>query len=165
VLFRSQVYGLQVGSQGLVQLASLVGAISTNLQRGSDRTITVELPDGEAPRWALPEAEAIPIALTLNELLGNALKHGNGAVECRLVSAAEEARIEIRNEGRLPEGFSLDRVAAGVYGLGLVRALLPRRTATFGLAPDAGGVLACVSLRPPGLVSLEPRSSGIGVPS
>ncbi|MGV8824164.1 PAS domain S-box protein [Methylibium petroleiphilum] len=159
----AQVYGLQVGSQGPVQLAGLVGAISTNLQRGSDRTITVELPDGEAPRWALPEAEAIPIALTLNELLGNALKHGNGAVECRLVSAAEEARIEIRNEGQLPEGFSLDRVAAGVYGLGLVRALLPRRTATFGLAPDAGGVLACVSLRPPGLVSLEPRSTNIGV--
>ncbi|WP_428422620.1 PAS domain S-box protein [Methylibium sp.] len=161
----AQVYGLQVGSQGPVQLASLVSAIAASLQRGSGRTIVVSLPAHDAPSWALPEAEAIPIALTLNELLGNALKHGSGTVECSLVSQVEEARIEVRNEGRLPEGFSLDRVAAGVYGLGLVRALLPRRSASFSLAAEASGVLACVSLRPPGLARLDTLSARVGAPS
>jgi two-component sensor histidine kinase len=28
--------------------------------------------------WLLPEAESIPVALTLNELLTNAVKHGAG---------------------------------------------------------------------------------------
>ena len=151
----AQVYGLQVGSQGPVQLASLVGAIAGNLRRGSPHAIDVELPGDAAPRWGLPEAEAIPVALTLNELIGNAVKHGVGAVACRVLSDADGVTIEIRNEGRLPDGFSVDRVGAGVYGLGLVRALLPRRSASLELAADGPQVLARVRLQAPGLARLD----------
>jgi len=153
----AQVYGLQVGGRGPLRLASLVEAIAAGLSRGSGRTIAVRLPDepAGAPQWALPEAEAIPVALTLNELLGNALKHGaDGAVDCTLVNGADDVRIEIRNDGRLPEGFSLERVGAGVFGLGLVRALLPRRSASLALTGEGGRVLASVTLRPPGLTRL-----------
>lgn len=151
----AQVYGLQVGAQGPLQLASLVEAIAGSLQRaggdGSHRaTIGVQGISAQARRWTLPEAEAIPLALSLNELLANAVKHGGGAdVECTLLGSDDEVRIEIRNRGRLPEGFSLDRVGSGVFGLGLVRALLPRRSALLQLQQEADRVLTRLTLHPP----------------
>ena len=39
-------------------------------------------------------------------------------------------RIAVRNRARCRPGFSLARIPSGVSGLGLVRALLPRRSAT-----------------------------------
>ena len=105
--------------------------------------------------WALPEPEAIPVALTLNELIGNALKHGRGPVECAINSTRDQVRVEIRNDGRLPVDFRLEQIGAGVAGLGLVRALLPRRSSTLALDNDGTDrVLASVSLRPPSLVRL-----------
>jgi signal transduction histidine kinase len=138
-----------------LQLASLVEAIAGSLQRaggdGSHRaTIGVQGISAQARRWTLPEAEAIPLALSLNELLANAVKHGGGAdVECTLLGSDDEVRIEIRNRGRLPEGFSLDRVGSGVFGLGLVRALLPRRSALLQLQQEADRVLTRLTLHPP----------------
>ena len=70
----------------------------------------------------------------------------------------EEARLSviIRNPGQLPEGFSLAQVPSGVSGLGLVRALLPRRTATLSLLQAGVEVEARVVLVPPGVTLLEP---------
>jgi len=156
----AQVYGLQVtGTPGPLPLAGLVEAIAAGLRRSSGREIAV-VRHGEAGAgpadWALPEPEAIPVALTLNELIGNALKHGRGGpVECAITSAADQVRLEIRNDGRLPADFRLEQIGAGVAGLGLVRALLPRRSSTLALDNDgADRVLASVSLRPPSLVRL-----------
>ena len=55
----------------------------------------------------LPEAESIPIALTINELLTNAIKHSaQGDVQCALsLAAASDVRIAIRNAGRLRDGL------------------------------------------------------------
>ena len=75
-------------------------------------------------------------------------------MECAIASEADQVRLEIRNAGRLPEDFRLERIGAGVAGLGLVRALLPRRSSTLSLDHDGEGVLASVSLRPPSLVRL-----------
>ena len=156
----AQVYGLQVtGTPGPLPLAGLVEAIAAGLRRSSGREIAV-VRHGEAEAgpadWALPEPEAIPVALTLNELIGNALKHGRGGpVECAITAAADHVRLEIRNVGRLPADFRLEQIGAGVAGLGLVRALLPRRSSTLALDNDgADRVLARVSLRPPSLVRL-----------
>ena len=104
--------------------------------------------------WTLPEAEAIPIALTLNELLTNAIKHSAAAhdeeaIGCVLdVRRRRRARSRSRNRGRLPAGFSLARIPSGVSGLGLVRALLPRRSARLSIEQTAERVVATVSLQP-----------------
>ena len=55
------------------------------------------------------------------------------------------------NAGRLPPGFGLAQVPSGVSGLGLVRALLPRRGATLTLVEDGPDVVARVTLVPPAL--------------
>jgi PAS domain S-box-containing protein len=147
----AQVYGLQVGATGPLELAGLLRAIALSVQRTFGRAIDVEL-DGDV-HHLLPEAEAIPVALTLNELFTNAVKHGRGGgdVRCRLAAEGERVRIRIASRGALAAGFDLAQVRGGVSGLGLVRALLPRRSSTLTLVQDGDDVVAEIELRPPGV--------------
>jgi len=93
------------------------------------------------------------VALSLNELFGNAIRHGGAAQVSFSIAADEEAvHIDIRNQGRLPSGFDAAQGGSGVSGLGLVRALLPRRSATLAMRQEGEQVLARVSLSAPGLL-------------
>jgi len=158
----AQVYGLQVGAAGPLRLRNVVEAITGSVQRMFGRSIAFSVEGHEVHRWALPEAESIPIALSLNELLTNAIKHsdgpesGQGQVSCRLVCGEGQVLVQISNSGHLPEGFSLAKVHGGVSGLGLVRALLPRRSAKFTMVQQGDEVLCSVELKPPGVTLLEP---------
>ncbi len=143
----AQVYGLQVGASGPLDAASLLRAIAQSVQRTFGRTILVEV-QGEVPH-VLPEAEAIPVALTLNELMTNAIKHGQGDLRCELAAAGESICFRIAGQATLPAGFDLSQLRSGVAGLGLVRALLPRRSATLSLQQSGAEVVAQVELRPP----------------
>jgi len=150
----AQVYGLQVGGPlgqtaqgGPLAVARLVGSIAQAVQRTFGRTIEVQA--GTAAHL-LPEAEAIPLALILNELLTNAVKHGEGTVvRVQVQDDGAQVRICVAAAGRLKEGFELERVPAGVSGLGLVRALLPRRGAQLSLAAQGSDVVATLRLQPP----------------
>lgn len=149
----AQVYGLQVGSSGPLRVQRVIEAIIGAVQRSSGRQIALAL-EGEtaadAQRWTLPEAESIPIALTFNELLNNALKHGGGsAVSCTLVCGDVGVAVEVRNRGTLPPGFDILKIPGSVSGLGLVRALLPRRSASLGIEQRGDEVLSRVDLWPP----------------
>lgn len=150
----AQVYGLQVGASGPLMLKRVFDAIVGSVQRMQGRVITTAAEGGALlDDWCLPEAEAIPIALSLNELLGNALRHGNGAqVRCQLICDTAGVVVEIANPGRLPEGFLLQNVKSGVSGLGLVRALLPRRSAILSLEQQHGDVVCRLELIPPSVV-------------
>jgi PAS domain S-box-containing protein len=153
----AQVHGLQVGVSGPLRIKPLLEAITASVQRTFGRPIRIEA-EGEPPhRYALPEAESIPIALTVNELLTNAIKHSSpGDVRCLLRCEPGKVSITIVNSGHLRQGFSLAQVAPGVSGLGLVRALLPRRTATLSLLQVGTEVQACVVLVTPSISLLEP---------
>lgn len=155
----AQVYGLQVGATGPLRLRKVVEAVMGSVQRMFGREIVLDV-GGEmaeqSHRWGLPEAEAIPIALTLNELFTNALKHGGDApVRCEAVFDPEQVVLRIINPGRLPAGFDLAQVRGGVSGLGLVRALLPRRSALLSLTQEGDQVVCELSLWPPGVSLLE----------
>ena len=149
----AQVYGLQVGANGPLQLVGVVEAITASVRRTFGREIDFGVEGDDAPLWMLPEAESIPIALTFNELLTNAVKHSAGeasvAIRCALAARDGEVTVTIVNRGRLPSGFSVAGIAGGVSGLGLVRALLPRRSATFALVQQTDAVVATVTLKPP----------------
>jgi len=152
----AQVYGLQVGSDGPLSIVSVLEAITGSVQRTFGRPIECRVAGRDASAWSLPEVEAIPIALTLNELLTNAVKHsangsGDGAIGCVLDCGDDRVRVAISNRARLPDGFSLARIPNGVSGLGLVRALLPKKSASLSIEQSAGDVVATVTLRPPGV--------------
>ncbi|HRP26849.1 MAG TPA: PAS domain S-box protein [Burkholderiaceae bacterium] len=154
----AQVYGLQVGSSGPLLLASVVEAITGSVQRTFGRSIVFEAEGVPSRPWALPEAESIPIALTINELLTNAIKHsradGEPVVGCHLHCDDDGVRITISNPGLLGADFKLARIPGGVSGLGLVRALMPRRCATLAIEQQGAQVQATVTLTPPGVVQL-----------
>ena len=150
----AQVYGLQVGDIGPLRLVNVLQAIAGSVQRTFGRTIHFQTNGASAPQWVLPEAEAIPIALTVNELLTNAIKHSaknpEDAVNCYFVADRPDGvEILISNTARLPPGFKLANVPGGVSGLGLVRALMPRRNALLQLEQSGSQVVATVTLSPP----------------
>jgi PAS domain S-box-containing protein len=160
----AQVYGLQVGESGPLQLESVAQAIAASVQRTFGRPIRFEVSGPDASAWLLPEAESIPIALTLNELLTNAVKHSAPAADaadtaldaadvvCTLSCSDGGVQLRVSNPAHLPTGFSLARVPSGVSGLGLVRALLPRRSASLELAQQGERVVATVALKPPSVL-------------
>lgn len=152
----AQVYGLQVGVTGPLRVKSVVEAITGSVQRTFGRPIAFAVEGPHPHAWALPEAESIPIALTVNELLTNAVKHSQDSVCCTLRCEAQGVVLTIANRARLPEGFNLARYPGGVSGLGLVRALLPRRSATLAIEQQGETVRACVTLEPPCITRLPP---------
>ncbi|HET8695584.1 MAG TPA: PAS domain S-box protein [Aquabacterium sp.] len=160
----AQVYGLQVGAGGPLRLKNVIEAISNSVQRTFGRPITLTFDGEHGGEWLLPEAESIPIALSLNELLTNAHKHGDPSTPlvCHVQSIDDaQVCIDIRNKGQLPEGFNLARVPGGVSGLGLVRALLPRRSSKLNLTQENELVLTHVELSPPGIhLAPTPHVSG-----
>ena len=150
----AQVYGLQVRAAGPLRLGALVQGIAGSLSRSAGRTIALQVQGEDSAPWTLSEADSIPIALTVNELLGNAIKHAEGEaaeVHCSVECGEADVRIVITNPGRLPEGFDVAAVRSGVSGLGLVRALLPRRHASLTLRQSGDDVVACIGLAPPGV--------------
>jgi 3-hydroxyacyl-CoA dehydrogenase len=85
---------------------------------------------------------------------------GKGVVICkdtpnfianRMISFIQSDIMEfaIENPGQLAPGFSLAEIAASVSGLGLVKALLPRRGARLSIDAAGGTVLARLQLFPP----------------
>ena len=152
----AQVYGLQVGSDGPLSIVAVIEAITGSVQRTFGRPIHCRIGAAGAGGWNLPEIEAIPIALTLNELLTNAVKHSAsdaaaGAIGCVVDGDDNGIRVAISNRARLPAGFNLARVPNGVSGLGLVRALLPKKSASLSIEQSADDVVATMTLRPPGV--------------
>ena len=131
----------------------MVEAITASVQRTFGRTIRFSAGGSTASEWTLPEAESIPIALTLNELLTNAVKHSAGRSEdevlCTLDGGEMGVRIKVSNLATLGAGFDLMRIPGGVSGLGLVRALLPRRSARLTLEQHENRVVAEMVLQPP----------------
>ena len=138
-------------------MARVLEAITGSVRKTFGRTIRCRVDGAGAADWMLPEGEAIPVALTLNELLTNAIKHGPGGgdgdddegVDRALEGEAGGVRIAVRNRARLPAGFSLGRIPNGVSGLGLVRALLPRRGASLSIEQAGDHVVASVVLGEP----------------
>ncbi len=121
----------------------------------------------------ITEHEAVPVALILNELLLNAIRHsGRGdphaAVQLRLDAAGNAARVRIYNaDSVLPAGLDIRSGARLGTGLTLVRSLLPREGAALELATVDGGVLAELRLTPPVITAPpgEPRRAPLSPPS
>ena len=126
----SVIHGLQ-GETSLsqVRLCELTESIASSIAAARQVSIAFHRPD----RWQpciIESKEAVPIALVLNELILNAVKHGDaakGSVRIAMEKGETESvvRIVISNYG----DWSQNAVGKQV-GLQLAETLLPRQSAT-----------------------------------
>ncbi|HPU50803.1 MAG TPA: PAS domain S-box protein [Burkholderiaceae bacterium] len=150
----AQVYGLKVREQERLAFSDLLEAVLGSLGRTTGADIGLRIaPEAMGRRGWLNETDAVPIALVLNEIATNAIKHRDpdGALQASLDLEDEAFCVRISNPGRLAEGAAMARVDASVFGLGLIKAMLPRRGASFDLSEKEGRVTARLLLRPPAL--------------
>ena len=101
------------------------------------------------------DKEAVPVALILNELITNALKHANrqnahDKVRVSLDAVHEQGEIRIHCPGgRLPEGFDFQAGMGHGTGLELIQALLPADGFSIQYRQNRAGVTTHVQLRAP----------------
>ena len=149
----AQVHGLQVQDSDSLVARRVIAAVFENLGRMFGVSIPVQIESDSIDRWLLPEQEAVPLALVVNELGTNAIKHRvpNAAVFVRLGALPDGLVLEIQHRGSLPEAFDFDRLEPGPSGLGLVRALLPRRGARLDYLSQGDQIIARAELTRPAL--------------
>lgn len=150
----AQVHGLQIRATGTLPVLGVVQGIFQNLSNMFGVAVTFEPPASALWRWGLPEGEAVPLALVVNELGTNAIKYRSSRetpVLVRLLPRADGIELRLENAGQLKTGFDLSQIASSVSGLGLVKALLPRRGARLSVEQASGVVVTRVELSPPAI--------------
>ncbi|HEY8219817.1 MAG TPA: PAS domain S-box protein [Methylobacter sp.] len=147
------IHGLQ-GSAPLakVQACELTVAIAAGIESLWKRPVTVGILDCGVP-YTITEVEAVPLALVLNELICNAIKHGgaNGHVRITLNHEphGDSIHLTIYNTGLIPAGFGLENITGFGTGLQLVASLLPRAGARLTWEQQDGIVVTKLTLDEP----------------
>lgn len=123
------VYGLQNGVDTAVSLGGVLAAICASLESLLPCRIVRKWDSEQEGCLRLAANEAVPVAVALNELLFNAIKHcerdaGVATVEVDYSECGQKAEIRIANRGMLPRGFDYARGAGCSTGLDLVKTLL-----------------------------------------
>jgi PAS domain S-box-containing protein len=150
----AQVHGLQIHGSGTLPVLGLIQGIFASLSSTFGAEIRLEAPAAALWRWGVPEGEAVPIALVINELTTNAIKHRgdrNQALAVRVEPRSDGVTLQIENPGELASSFDLARISSSLTGLGLVRALLPRRGARLSIEQSAGSVVTRLEMAPPAI--------------
>lgn len=111
-------------------------------------------------RLLIKENETVAIALILNELLTNAVKHSSvtgeaAVVDVNFVREGERACITITNRGCLPPGFKFGEGVGAGMGLGLVSALRPNPGVDLGFKQKGDTVEVSLVIGPPVVRMLE----------
>lgn len=100
--------------------------------------------------------EAVPLALILNELVFNALKHGSPSDRPVRAYVHDEpfgaSACIVTPDTRLPHGFDFSTGHGLGTGLNLVKSLLPPEGCTMRLANEGSDILAELRLSPPVII-------------
>ena len=126
------VHGLQSkGDGGAIMLCDMCDAIAAHLKAtfGDAAQLTITRHSGVP--FAIAENEAVSLALVINELMYNTLKHSTWTdsleVGIDIGADGEGVLVRLRNPGsQLPDGLNVMRGTGVGTGLGLVRTLLPK---------------------------------------
>lgn len=154
------IHGLQGRSSlAMVRLCELTNAIASGVESLWQKPVSVDIPAAWTPR-TIKEAEAVPLALVLNELISNAVKHGenSGPIKITLRHAPPDAiRVTIMNEGQLPPDFEQNNAES--TGLKLVSSLLPRYGARLTWKQQENTVITLLELDSPIIMIESPMEA------
>lgn len=162
----AMMYGLQSDSSNEdIQLGSMINAIAENAQ-GLTQAMVDSLSDQElAGIEKVSSSEAVPLALVLNELIFNAIKHCTNKSDERHVRVYLQRQVDfvevhVCNVGQLKRDFDFASGSGVGTGLTLIRSLLPKRGAALSYQELNGVVMAKLSLAEPVLKPVDdPRSA------
>ncbi len=150
----AEVYGLQSNSEtGHVYVCDMVEAALKIHQATSKLKINFQHKLVE--RAALVPSESVPVALVINELITNAIKHSEPAgtdtpIDITLHTDARSALLAVSNPAEsLPEEFDPEGGEQLGTGLRLVRTLLPPQGSRLTITQASGTVSAELSLAAP----------------
>ncbi|MCE2949481.1 MAG: sensor histidine kinase [Betaproteobacteria bacterium] len=155
------VYGLLARSgRSDLSLGEIAQAVTDGLSGISPSGISTHFPEDLA-RCRISEQHCVSIALVVNELLMNAIKHGSSQpgtapVHVACEALAEGCLLSIRNAGALPAGFDFAAGSGTRTGLQLVRAMLPARGAGLEIRSSDSQVEVLLRLAPP-VLSAPPQ--------
>ncbi|WP_367848406.1 sensor histidine kinase [Rhodoferax sp. WC2427] len=151
------IHGLQGRSvMSTVRLCELTSAIGDEIRQLWHTPVTVDIPQPWNP-CIVAEKEAVPIALVINELVLNAVKHGGknaDGVHIRLRKGPrpDVVQVHIVNAGQvLPPA---DHGSSHHSGLQLIAALMPRQGARIRREQSGDQVHTLLELEPP-IIRLE----------
>lgn len=154
------VHGLQgqfVNSA--VGLRGLIEAISNNNQLLWNTQVVLNIPL-DAPAILVAEKESVPLALVMNELMTNAIKHGDQSqvsIDLTYDTDGDKVSIVIRNQGRLSASSAKTTPHFGT-GLQLATVLLPKKNASLSWEQKDEYVLTRIELTAP-IVEIGSRSN------
>lgn len=155
------VHGLQGRSGEQVVLCEMVTAICRSAGGLTGKAIEPHVAVEVAKPVRVATDEAVPVALILNELIFNAVKHagtGSRPVHVYVRDADNGVCVRILAPAvHLPQGFDFDAGRGLGTGLKLVRSLLPPTGCRLRFDNDAGDVVAELRLGPP-VVVLEDQA-------
>ena len=148
------VYGLQSHSEEHhVRLSELLRAC-VDLY-GHNKLIDANYLTADDERDCLVRKDSVPIALVINELMANAVKHSPEAaadqpISVTLSNEGNRYSLRISNpSGGLPPGFDFGSGTGLGTGLELLSTLLPTEGAEFSLIQENGAAIAILVLEPP----------------
>jgi two-component sensor histidine kinase len=148
------VYGFQSElAESGVPLSRVLEAVCASAEGLGPARVTRGFAAGKGT-VRLAEAEAVPVAVALNELVFNAIEHGargegTPAIEVSLTENGRGADIRIVNRGRLPARFDYSQGVGTGTGLDLVRTLLGPSGNSLAFTGRNGTVQVRLSLGPP----------------
>ncbi len=147
------IHGQSAGRELL--LCEMVPAIVKNHTLPTHGELRIDLTLRVDASLQLLDDEAVPVALILNELITNAIKHANkrhagDRVSISLSVADDRGDISIHSPGScLPEGFDFPSGSGYGTGLELIHALLPPEGMSIQYRQTRTGVTTDVQLHSP----------------
>ncbi len=147
------VYGLQgQDSMSRVRLHDLVTSIIKAAELIWNRPILLDMLPG-TPLYFINENETVPLALVLNELILNAVKHSGLPEHVKVILSAshsdEAVNVSIHNNGHLSPDFDFYRERRQTTGLNLVASLLPREGAILSHEQQGATVVTLLECQAP----------------
>ena len=149
------VFGLQASDGGQhVLLCKLVPEICGTLAKAMECSIEPVIETDTVRPVQIADNETVPVALIINELVFNAIKHGRTGepVKVFVSGDGESASVRVVTAGAvLPPGFDFDSGAGTGTGLRLVKSMLRPESARLTITTGPEGVSAELVLRPPAI--------------